>query len=80
MENMKDPAFKLFVILLQPAKCLDVKNEYIICFLGRKTYLEMGDPDLFQKISKYLTWVKKPRKGSGPEEDDLLSDTDEHNR
>ena len=80
MENMKDPAFKLFVILLQPAKCLDVKNEYIICFLGRKTYLEKGDPDLFKKISKYLTWVKKPKKGSGPEDNDPFPHTDEHYR
>ena len=80
MENMKDPAFKLFVILLQPAKYIDVNNEYIICFLGRKTYLERGDPDLFKKISKYLTWVKKRKKGSRPEEDDPFPDTDEHYR
>ena len=62
IENMKDSAFKLFVILLQPAKSLNVTNEYIICFLSRKTYLERDDPDLFKKMSKYLIWVKNPRK------------------
>ena len=62
MENMKDSAFKFFVILLQPAKSLNVTDEYIICFLSRKTYLERDDPELFKKMSKYLIWVKKKTK------------------
>ena len=35
MENMKDPAFKLFVVLMQPADTLNVTNEYINSFLTK---------------------------------------------
>ena len=59
MENMKDPAFKLFVILMQPADSLNVTNEYIQSFFTKKTYLERKDPKLFRKISEYLIWVKQ---------------------
>ena len=62
MENMKDPAFKMFVIKMQPMETLEIKNEYIKCFLSRKTYLERDDPKLFKKIAEYLTWVKEPKK------------------
>ena len=47
MENLKDPAFKLFVILMQPTEMLDVTNEYIKSFFAKKTYLEKEDPKLF---------------------------------
>ena len=36
MENMKDQAFKLFVILMQPEDTLEITNEYIQSFLQRK--------------------------------------------
>ena len=67
MENMKDPAFKLFVILMQPADTLDITNEYIQSFFAKKTYLERDDPKLFGKIAEYLTSVKEP-KGEKSEE------------
>ena len=68
MENMKDPAFKLLVILMQPADTLDITNEYINSFLTKKTYLEREDPKLFKRIAGYLFKVKKPKDGkSSPE-------------
>ena len=68
MENMKDPAFKLLVILMQPADTLDITNEYINSFLTKKTYLEREDPKLFKRIAGYLFQVKKPKDGkSSPE-------------
>ena len=66
MENMKDPTFKLFVILIQPADTLNMKNEYIKSFFTKKTYLEKEDPKLFKKIAEYLTWVKQPKREKSP--------------
>ena len=62
MENMKDPAFKLFVILMQSAVSLNITNEYIKSFFKKKTYLEKDDPKLFQKIAEYLNQVKQIQK------------------
>ena len=63
MENMKDPAFKLFVVLMQPADALDITNEYIKSFFTKKTYVERKDPKLFRKIAEYLNWVKQLKIG-----------------
>ena len=30
-------------------------------FISQKTYLEQDDPDLIEKISEYLNWVKQPK-------------------
>ena len=60
LENMKDPAFKLFVIIMQPTETLENISIYMDRFFTHKTYLERNDPRLFRKIAKYLTWVKKP--------------------
>ena len=62
MENMKDPAFKLFVILMQQADTLEITNEYIQSFFAKKTYLERKDPKLFKKIAEYLIQVKQIQK------------------
>ena len=59
VENMKDQAFKLFVIMMQPANSLTGISEYMKSFFAQKTYLERNDPKLFKKIAEYLTWVKK---------------------
>ena len=59
MENMKDPAFKLFVILMQPVDTLTIKNEYIKSFLTKKAYLKKDDRRLFKKIANYMTLVKQ---------------------
>ena len=62
MENIKDPAFKLFVIMLQPIGQLDGTSEYMKSFFANKTYLERNDPTLFKKIEEYLSLVKKPQR------------------
>ena len=64
IENMKDPAFCLFVIMMEPAETLKGASEYMKSFLDRNTYLRSDDPKLFQKIARYLTWVRKPKHGS----------------
>ena len=40
MEHMKDPAFKLFVIMMQPADSLENTSLYMDNFFVQKTYLE----------------------------------------
>ena len=73
IENMNDPASKLFLIMMQPADTLDGLSEFMKSFISRKTYLEHNDPDLVGKISEYLSWVKQPK---GDKED---NDDDDHN-
>ena len=65
MEHMKDPAFKLFVILMQPAEQLHGTSEYMKSFFESKTYLERDDPKLYEKIGNYLSWVKKAKLHNG---------------
>ena len=64
MEHMKDPAFKLFVILMQPVIELQGTSEYMKSFFANKTYSERNDPKLLKKIADYLLQVKK-RKMAG---------------
>ena len=79
MEHMKDSAFRLFVIMMQPVEDLKNTSEYMKSFFTYKTYLERGDPELFRKICDYLSWVKKPnntgnikRKKDLDEEEELI--------
>ena len=58
MEHMKDPAFKLFVVMMQSPNTLRTRNEYIKSFLSRRTYLEKDDSTLFDKLSDSLYRVK----------------------
>ena len=62
LEHMKDPAFKLFVIMTQPADTLENTSLYMDSFFDHKTYLEITDVKLFRKISDYLSWVKEPKR------------------
>ena len=59
VEHMKDPAFKLFVIMIDSGEPLLNLSEYMESFLTTKTYLMRDDPRLFKKLSKYLTWIKQ---------------------
>ena len=59
MEHMKDPAFKLFVIMMQPVEELNGTCEYMKSFFESKTYLDRDDPNLYRKIRDYLSCVKK---------------------
>ena len=49
IENMKDPAFRLFVILMEPVENLENVSQYMKSFVNRKTFLMRDDPQLFQK-------------------------------
>ena len=62
MELMKDPAFKLFVILMQPVEELERISEYMKSFFANKTYLERSEEKLFKKITNNLLWVKKRKR------------------
>ena len=61
LEHMKDPAFKLFVIMMQPVEDLEDISIYMERFFSQKTYLLEDDPAIFKKIASYLSWVKEPK-------------------
>ena len=54
IENMKDAAFNLFVIMMQPADTLVNISPYMKTFFSSKTYLDVNDPDLFTKLAAHL--------------------------
>lgn len=53
-ENRLDPAYKVFVILMQPQNTLQRQTVFINKYLRTKTYLEHNDPDLWEKLRKCL--------------------------
>ena len=53
-ENRKDAAFKLFVILMQPQETLKRYTAYMDKYFTSKTYLTKDDPELWNKLIKYL--------------------------
>ena len=67
---MRDTAFKMFVIMRQPVNILENLSQYMESFFTTKTYLDANDPVLFDKITKYLIWIKQNNYGDGigPEE------------
>ena len=65
VENLEDPAFRIFVIMMQPVDTLKNMDEYMKSFLASKTYLEKGDSKLSERIAEYLTWVKLPKGNDG---------------
>ena len=58
IENMKDAAFNLFVIMMQPADTLVNISDYMETFFDTKTYLDVYDPHLFQKMATHLNNIK----------------------
>ena len=60
IENMKDAAFSLFVIMMQPADTLVNISPYMKTFIANKTYLQVGDPELFIKLSVHLEDARQP--------------------
>ena len=58
-ENINYPAFRLFVIMMQPAGTIKDVVPSMKHFMSQQTYLEKNDPDLLQKIAEYLTRVKQ---------------------
>lgn len=57
-ENKKDPRFQLFVILMEPMKELTRLTDYMEQYLRSKTYLEITDPKLWDKIIERLTLIR----------------------
>ena len=72
VENLKDPAFRLFVIMMQPVESLQNLDVYMKSFFASRTYLEKADNKLFKKIAEYLTLVKQPLEGN-KNEDSLIA-------
>ena len=67
IENMKDAAFNLFVIMMQPAETLVNISPYMKTFFANKTYLVVNDPELFTKLTAHLENSRYP-------EDDVFND------
>ena len=61
IESREDRAFRLFVIMMQPLETLNNFSKSMKHFTANVTYLEKDDPELFDKIAKYLKWVKEPK-------------------
>ena len=54
IENMRDAAFNLFVIMMQPANTLVNISPYMKTFFANKTYLRINDPELYIKLARHM--------------------------
>ncbi len=73
-ENLKDPAFKLLVIMpgQNAAEEIDFStNKCLKYFVKEKTYLEKTDPALWRKISDQLKRVKGGNRENGGEDEEI---------
>ena len=61
IENMKDAAFNLFVIMMQPVETLVNMSLYMKTFFANKTYLQVNDPELFNKLAAHMQNAKQPQ-------------------
>ena len=66
IEHVEDPAFKLFIIVMEPVGILTDMTPNMKKLLNEQTYLELQDPDLFTKLSRYLK----------PDDDNDANDSD----
>ena len=57
---MKDAAFNLFVIMMQPADTLVNISPYMKTFFETKTYLQKDDSELFMKLAALLDEARQP--------------------
>ena len=73
-EHMNDPAFKLFIIMMQPVESLQNLTECMKQYFVQETYLKKDDKELFTRIASYLTLVKQAtdeeREGQGHQENE----------
>ena len=72
IENMKDPAFNLFVIMMQPADTLVNISNYMKTSFTKKTYLQVDDPELFTKLATHLDNARPSK------DDEVNNDTNDH--
>ena len=68
IEHVDDPSFKLFIIVMEPVEILTDMTPNMKKLLKEQTYLELQDPDLFTKLSRYL----KPDDDSDTKDSDCL--------
>ena len=61
MENRKDLAFQIYVIMMQPKDELTDLTAYMESFFDSKTYLERSDENLVKKLENELTMTKTPK-------------------
>ena len=66
IEHVEDPSFKLFIIVMEPVGILTDMTPNMKKVLKEQTYLELQDPDLFTKLSRYLK----------PDDDNDANDSD----
>ena len=63
IENMKDSAFNLFVIMMQPADTLVSLSNDMRTLNDTNTYLNVNDPELFSKVAIHLENARQPDNG-----------------
>ena len=51
---MKDESFSLYVIMMQPAATLVNLSIYMRILVENRTYLELNDTYLFERLAKHL--------------------------
>ena len=59
IKNMKDAAFNLFIIMMQPADTLVSISLNMTTFFANKTYLQVNDPELFTNLATHLEIARK---------------------
>ncbi len=57
-ESKKDPAYELYVILMDPERKLTGLSDYMEQYLGSITYLKLTDPGLLKKIVEELSKIR----------------------
>ena len=61
LENEKDAAFNLLVIMMQPEDSLINISKYMRKYFITKTYLDVKDPEFFTKLATSLNRARKPK-------------------
>ncbi len=70
-ESEKDPAYKMFVILMEPVKTLKHFTGYMDRYFRSKTYLTKDDPDLLGKLAGYILALRDDEETASNEEERL---------
>ncbi len=57
-ERKKDPAYELYVILMEPERKLEGLSDYMEQYIRTITYLKLNDPQLLEKIVDELSKIR----------------------
>ena len=60
IDNIIDAAFRLFVIMMQPADTLVNISNYMNSYFNTKTYLKVNDPEVSTKLAAHLDNGRHP--------------------